>query len=233
MNNDYVTCQKEVIQQIKGSLQKGQGNASFVEMRRDYENDDETCLTSVAFIPENIGEAILEKIIKPLRNIEPDHFYYSHELLHLTIKNVRTVHKPPLFDESDVVKVNQLFAELIPTFRFLTFTFEDLILFPTSVSLIGYCNEALKDLVLALDSGLREIGVPDNKKYFSDTIFFGNITLCRFTHAPSISFQNKVKDLEKIYIGATHIKTVHLITCNSICSHKTRKIIGTYQLSSL
>jgi 2'-5' RNA ligase len=231
MNNDYVISQKEVIRQIKDSIQKGQGRASFVKMRSDYENDDETCLTSVAFISKDIAKAISEKIIQPLKNIEPDHFYYSHELLHLTIKNIRTVYKPPLFNESDVVKVSQLFTEIVPAFKFLTFTFEDLILFPTSVSLIGYCNEALRNLVLALDSGLRKISVPDNKKYFSDTVFFGNITLCRLTHEPSLSFQNKVKDLENIYIGAADVQTIHLITCNSVCSTKTRKIIGTYQLS--
>ncbi|KAB8318595.1 hypothetical protein SD81_015335 [Tolypothrix campylonemoides VB511288] len=231
MNDDYVVQQKKIIQQMKDSIHQGQSKSSIVEMQSDYENDDQTCLTSVAFTSKDIAKIILEKIIEPLKSSDPNHFYYSSELLHLTIKNLRTIHNPSLFNEEDVVKAHQLFNQIIPTFQSFNFSFEGLILFPTSVALLGYCNDTLRKLVQTLDFGLREIGVPDNKKYISDTIFFGNMTLCRFTHEPSSSFQNKVKELENIYIGEMPVTEISLITCNAVCHSKTRKVIGTYKLS--
>ncbi|MGH8002418.1 MAG: 2'-5' RNA ligase family protein, partial [Brasilonema sp.] len=140
-------------------------------------------------------------------------------------------HNPPLFQNEDVVKVHELFTQIIPKFQSFTFHLEGLILFPTSVSLVGYCDETLRKLVQALDLGLKEIGVPDNKKYISDTIFFGNMTLCRLTHEPSSSFQNKVKELESIYIGEMRVTEISLIICNAVCHPKTKKVIGTYKLS--
>ncbi|NJM70483.1 MAG: hypothetical protein HC862_09750, partial [Scytonema sp. RU_4_4] len=85
--------------------------------------------------------------------------------------------------------------------------------------------------VQALDLGLREIGVPDNKKYISDTVFFGNMTLCRLTHEPSPLFQKKVKELESIYIGEMRLTEISLIICNAVCHPKTKKVISTYKLS--
>jgi hypothetical protein len=84
--------------------------------------------------------------------------------------------------------------------------------------------------VQALDDGLKEIELTDDKKYISDTVFFGNMTLCRFTQAPSLLFQDKVRELEDIYIGEMRVSEINLVTCNAVCHPKTRKIIGTYKL---
>ncbi len=231
MANLYIQQQKALSQQIKKHLSTGQSNSTFVEMRQDYENDSETCLTSVVFVPENLAQIILERVIKPLKAVEPEHFYYSSDLMHLTIKNVRTIHTPPLFTDLEVTKANQVFEKIVPQFQAFTFTVEDVMLFPTSVSLMGYSNQTLQELVPALDAGLNEAGVPDNKSYFSDTVFFGNLTVCRLTHSPSLEFRQRVKELETTHIGEMKVKELHLITCNSVCHPKTRKIIGTYQLS--
>ncbi len=230
MNESYVAQQKKIIQQMKDNIRLGQIKQSIVEMRSNYENDNATGLVSVAFPPINITKIISEKIIEPLKSTDNNHFYYSTEFLHLTIKNVRTVNSPPLFNNEDVDKVDNLFAQIFPKFETFNFTLQGLVLFPTSVSLIGYCHETLKELVQTLDFGLKDIGVPDNKKYISDTIFFGNITLCRFTQNPNSSFKNKLQELENIYIGEMPVSEVSLITCNSVCNPKTRKIIATYKL---
>jgi len=232
MTDTYITQQKQLIKQIKNNLTENLDKPTLVEMQKDYENDDQRCLTSVVFIPEDIGKKISEKIIKPLKNIEPDHFYYPLDSMHLTIKNIRTIHKPPLFSSQDVNKVKALYQEIIPKFSSFKFSLQGLVNFPTSVNLIGYCDETLKKLVKALDTGLKQIGVPDDKKYFSNSVFFGNITVCRFTHQPSKSFIKKVKELENILIGELEINKINLITCNVVCIPKTRKVIGTYHLNN-
>ncbi|NMG23049.1 hypothetical protein, partial [Brasilonema bromeliae] len=161
MSDNYIAQQKKMIQQVKDSISQGQSQLSIVEMRSDYENDDAICLASLTFPSKDIAQTISKEIIAPLQSLDSHHFYYSSECLHITIKSIRTVHNPPLFKNEDVVKVHELFTQIVPNFKSFTFSLEGLILFPTSVSLVGYCDETLRKLVQALDLGLREIGVPD------------------------------------------------------------------------
>lgn len=232
MPNNYITLQKQFIKKIRASLSKDKFKATVVEPQKDYENDNQICLTSSASIPKNISYKIVKKIITPLKNIDPVHFYFRPELMHLTIKNIRTIHQPPLFTNADVIKVDKLFKELIPLFPSLNFYLEDLVLFPTSISLIGYCDEGFKKLVRALDSGLKKIGVPDDKKYFSNTIFFSNITLCRFAHKLTTPFIEKAKELQNIKIGNLRVKKINLISGNAVYNPKMKKIIAEYQLKN-
>jgi 2'-5' RNA ligase len=228
--NDYIMPQKALLSSIKQQLQKGQSESTFVEMRSDYENDIEICLTSVVFVPLAIGKAITETVISPLHAIAPEHYYYSPDLLHITIKNVRTIHHPPLFNESDILKANQVFAEIVPTFLCFNFLLEEVILFPTSISVIGYADRTLQELVQALDYGLRQIGVPDNKTYFSVTTFFGNLTCCRLTQSPSQELRDRLQSLDLSTLGAIPVQQIHLITCNAVCHPNSRTVIGTYRL---
>ena len=150
--------------------------------------------------------------------------------MHLTIKNVRSVHSPPLFTAAEVARVDELFAALIPRHRAFVFSLEEVVAFATSVVLIGYCDESLKRLVQALDAGLRRIGVPDDKRYVSEDIFFGNITLCRFRRPPSAEFLQAVDRLTHAYRRELPIEVLHLITCNAVCGPESRRVVSAYRL---
>lgn len=230
MQDDYVTQQKAIVQQLKDSLRQRQDQISVVQMRSDYENDPELSLTSVIFPPESIVQTILTQVIQPLQRIEPNHFYYSGDLLHITIKNVRVMHHPPRYTQADVAQVRTLFAQIVPLFPPFTFSLEGAIVFPTSISLIAYCGETLRKLVQALDQGLREIGLPDDKQYISDTVFFGNMTVCRFTQPPSREFLDRVNDLSALHLGTIPVTQLHLVTCNCVCSRRT--LIDTVSLAA-
>ncbi len=106
-------------------------------------------------------------------------------------------------------------------------------LFPTSVALVGYSNDNLQKLVFSLDKGLKKIGITDDKKYASKKIFFGVISLCRFTHKPTKKFLDAVEKISKVKIETLKLKVkdLYLITCNCMNNPKTRKIIETYQLT--
>ena len=113
---NYQQQQKLLIQQIKGDLEHKQNKATAVAMRKtkdEYDNPEEATLTSVVFIPSILGQQIAEKIIKPLKQIEPEHFYYPLESMHLTIKNIRTVSQPPLFSATDAQKTDKVFKEVV------------------------------------------------------------------------------------------------------------------------
>lgn len=228
---NYQNQQKNLIEEIVKKInEQGSIASTIVEMRGDYENDDAICLTSVVFLNEELRHLVSKEIIEPLRAIDPSHYYYQLDSLHLTIKNIRTIHKPPLFSSEDVEKAKQVFNKIIPSFKIFEFELKGLVRFPTSVSLMGYSDNILYDIVSTLDSELKEIGVPDNKKYVSDTVFFGNITICRFTSQPSDEFLAKVEEMKDLFVGKLKVKEVSLIKCNSVCSPVNREVIETFRL---
>ena len=188
------------------------------------------CLTSVAFLPDDTAQDIHRSIVKPLSEMEPAHYYYTPDSMHITIKNVQTVHNPPSFNDSDVRKVNRLFAELIPQHPSFSFSLEEVVPFQNSVTLIAYADVRLRDLVRKLDAGLNRIGVPDNKQYVSDDVYFGNVTLCRYTRPPSEKFREAVAEMAHRYKGVLEVEVIHLITCNSVCAPASRRILYSYSL---
>jgi 2'-5' RNA ligase len=202
-------------------------------MLANYAGDERITLTTVVFISAELAKIIMAKIIEPLKKIEPEYFYYPTASMHLTIKNVRTINEDgpgPLFTEEEAIRVDNLFKKIVTNFQSFDFTLQGLMPFATSISLMGYSDERLKQLVQGLDQGLKAIGVPDNKRYFSNEIFFGNISLCRFTHQPGEGFLAKVRELEDVFIGELPIKEINLITCNNVCRPDTKRVIGTYKL---
>lgn len=109
---------------------------------------------------------------------------------------------------------------------------EEVLAFPTSVALLAYSQNILHELVPALNKGLKRIGLPDNKKYLSDRVFWGNVTVCRLTHEPSDKFKLAVQKLRSLKIGQLKVEKIVLITCNAVCHPKSRQIIGEYALRS-
>lgn len=228
--NTYKDRQKKLIQEMKKTFVQGESKSTVVEMRKNYADDPALCLTAIAHIPPEITQEIQEKIIQPLKAIDPKQYYYPSNSLHLTVKNIRTIHDPPIFTRQDIEKAKVVFAAVIPKHQSYTYELEDLLLLPTSLSLMGYTDEGLRYLVEELDQALIKNGVPDNKQYFSDSVFFGNITLCRFTRIPSSAFRQKINELQTIKIGAVEVEQIQLITTNAVNHPSFRKIIATYWL---
>jgi 2'-5' RNA ligase len=227
--DNYRNLQKQAIRKLIEMAQDDSA-VSRIPMRPDYESDRAVCLTSVVAIPIPVAQEIERQIIQPLRAIEPVHHYYAPEAMHLTIKNVQVVHDPPSFSEADIERVNRLFAEIIPRRRVFAFSLEQVVAFATSLSLIGYCGHELQELVQALDSGLKRIGIPDNKKYISDSVFFGNITLCRFVRPPSEQFLQAVRERQDAYRAELRVKEIRLISCNAVCARDSLHVWHTYRL---
>jgi 2'-5' RNA ligase len=230
MSSHYLLQQKACVKKLENFFRQDSHKSTIVNMQKDYINDDQICLTSVAFIPSHISAEIIKNISNPLRKIEADHYFYPPGSLHVTIKNVRTINNPPLFTTSGVKKVNEVFNKIISKFPIFEFSVEDVLVFPTSLSVMAYSSAIFQKLVLLLDETLKEIGVPDNKKYFSDSVLWGNITICRFIQKPGdrfIALARKMRDLE---IGKFRVEKISLITCNAVCHVESRKIIAEYKL---
>lgn len=227
---NYKSKQQKTISEMEKTFIRGGQKSTIVEMRQDYFNDNQIALTSIIRIDSKICNKITEEVIEPLRQIDPNHFYFSPESMHITIKNIRTINNPPSFTQEDVDKASTLFSKLIPKFDSFEFEIEDVILFPTSISVMAYSNKTLYDLVTALDKGLNEIGVPDNKQYFSNSVFWGNITICRFTEKPSNEFVEKVKSLRYSKFGKQRVDKINLVEMNAVLNPRYLKIVADYKL---
>ncbi|MCD4760831.1 hypothetical protein K8R42_02955 [bacterium] len=229
---NYKNKQKQLVREIIKSSAPNKDKVSFWDLEKDYSKDNRLCLTSVIFLSKKTVQKITRKVIEPLKAIEPEHYYYQYGAMHATLKSIRRIANPVNFSQSDIKKVDQLYSELIPQFKSYTIFIEDLIKFSPSLSLIGYTDNNLSDLVNALDQGLKNIGVFDDKNYFSQDVFFNNISVCRFTHQPGEKFLDKVKEMSQIEIGEFKIKKISLINCNLACHSGSQKIINIYNLNS-
>jgi 2'-5' RNA ligase len=230
MKKSYSQLQREVVDQ----LLYGSSSASMpsiVPMEPDYRGEIRRCLTSVAFVPINTAERIQSNIIDSLREIDPTHYYYPPDTMHITIKNIRTVHAPPLFTNTDIEKCKSVFSEVSARHPPFSFELSQVVVFSTSVSVIGFCDKRLKDLILDLDSELQNAEVPDNKKYISDSVFFGNVTVCRFTAPPSARLLQAAREMQTAVNETVPVTDINLITCDSVCSSSSCTLIDSFQLS--
>ncbi len=226
----YEQKQLEQIKIIEEKFKKGETPSTIVQPVKDYVNDNRICLTSITFIPLKIEELILNQIIKPLKKADSRQYFYIPHSFHLTIQNIRTINKPPLFNQQDIENAKKVFKKVIPKYPSFSFEIKRLFELPTSLSLSAFSEKIFADLVLELRSELIKNNVPDNKTYASNDIMFGNITIVRYTKPPNNSFFEKVKELKNIEIGKLEIKTISLITTNSVCHPNSTKIISEYKI---
>jgi len=196
----------------------------------DYEADQAMCLTSVVFPPTSFCERIQAELIDPLRKLDPSHYYYPPQSLHVTIKNVRTIASPANFGEAEISAAQDVFATVVPAFPELPLSFEEVVAFGNSAAVVGYSDRSLGELILGLDEGLRKAELPDDKKYISDSVFFGSITLCRFRGLPSEEFVQRLSELSADFTAKLPVEVVDLVVCNAVCHSGSRQAIGSYRL---
>ena len=219
-DDDYPTQQRRLLARVRRDVRAAQ-SASSVPRATDYAGDPARSLTIVAFPPPSVRAAIATQLQAPLAALAPDHYYYPGASFHITIKNVRQAAHPPTFDAADVARAAHLLPAIAHRHAPFTFTFHEALSFPNSISLIGYSSAALQALVLDLDRTLRAAGLPDDKRYMSDTVFFGNITFCRFTAEPSPAFLETARALTLAAPVQVEVNELTLITCNADAAPST------------
>jgi len=176
----YEERQHELFEELESRFKKDRNSVEIVEPVSDYVSDNRICLTSVVFLPEYVAHKVNNRIIERFSGIDERQYFYVPESLHLTIQNVRTAHDPPLFTKNDIEHVKRIFRKIVPRYNQFTFYLRGLFETPTSFSVRGYCSEDLHNLIVSLRKEMISEGVPDNKKYGSNDVFFGNITCLSF-----------------------------------------------------
>jgi 2'-5' RNA ligase len=225
----YQRGQIMVVDEIDSQVKNDAVRFSTVAPIGDYSNDPRICLTSVHFPKDDLLNIIWDTLIEPLRETSPDHYYYSKDNLHLTIKNVRLINNPPNFTANDVIRAKAVFEKAIQEHKKIRVYFYRLLLFKSNLALVGTTDEELDKLVLDLDRGLNEAGVSDDKQYMNTANFFCNMTLVRFNTDISSSLKEKIKVLStRINIKSYEMDSVTLLTSSAVMNN--RRIIGKWDL---
>ncbi len=226
----YLDLQREIVSALEYGAPSQSADVSVVPMQLDYERHPDRTLTTVMFIEKEIGQAIQEALIEPLSRVEPEHHYYSSDALHITIKNIRSLANPPTFTETDIENADRILRSTIPKHQAFNLMLEETVAFRNSVTVIGFTDQRLKQLIQDLDRRLRKADLPDDKRYASNCVFFSNITLCRFVHQPSDAFLQAVSGLRHEFHRLLKVRQLHLVVANPVCTAATRRIINSYDL---
>lgn len=222
----YQEEQLRLIKRIEEGFKNGQSPSTIVEPVDDYTKDNRICLTLVTFLPSNLENGIIKKLIIPLQNADQRHYFYVPTSFHITIQNVRTIAQPPLFNNADIEKVKAVLERTIPQFSSLEFNLKRIFQLPTSLSICAFTDKSLGNLALRIREELVKEGVSDNKQYANREVVFANTTFCRYQTEPNEEFKKLVNELKDVKIGEFEAKDVSLITTNCVCLPEMTKILS-------
>jgi len=226
----YKDKQRELVRSIEVGFKRGDAPSTIVSSVTNYADDRQIGLTSVSFLSRELQYKISSEIIAPLRAADPNQYYYPPESLHLTVQNLKTISDPPLFDRQYIEKARKVFAQTVPNHEPLSLDIQGIFELPTSLALCAFSSETYEELVLNLRKGLEVAGIPDDKKY-APGVVLGNITFCRFTQKPNISFEHKVEELKEVKMGSFELENIYLIQSNAVCSVPRTEVLDRFILA--
>jgi 2'-5' RNA ligase len=197
----------------------------------DFANDPRLALVCLYFVPEQVQDFILSEISSPLRAADPALYFYPRASLHLTVKNVRYINSPPNYTAADIQKVRRGFRGVVPGIKAFPMDLEWIFEQPSSLSVCGFSDDSLLRIVNTLNQTLIDVGVPDDKKYFSQEIFFGNVSFCRFQEPPNQAFREKVRELKQVKVGRVTIDKVWLVETDLVCHPARTRVLEEFRLA--
>lgn len=225
---NYQEKQLEIIAKIESQIESCNGKFSVVTPVADFENDERICLTSV-HLPSDDFKNRIQKLIKPLKEKYPEHYYYKPESTHITIKNIRVINDPPHFNDKDIETAKKIFSEVIPKHHKFNAYYFRFMLFQNNLALVGTTDEEYGRIILDLDGEMNKKGIKDDKTYVDTNVFFSNITLARFTKPVDPEFKKMVRKMsDSIEFDPYEIDSVSLITANAAL--KKLNVIETWGL---
>lgn len=221
--------QQEVINAIEEQIKDNTVTFTTVAPVENFEDDPRLCLSGFHIPNDSLKEAVQHTIINPLKAIAPEHYYYTNDSLHITVKSIRAITERFSRDKNTSTKAKEVFSTVVPKYTAFTVFFYRLLLFPTSLALVGTTDPEFDDLVLELENELRNAGIPDDRKYANNKYFFCNMTFMRFSKPVSTILREKIEHLsQSITVKPYTVDSVSLVSCNAV--FKKRNMYGTWLL---
>lgn len=224
----YTDRQRALIDSIRRDLASGASRAAEAS-RPDFEDRAGRCLTSLIEVPTDVARRVECEVIAPLRALDPSALFYEPEQLHVTLKNVRTVKSPPDFGPREIAAADRAFRAVVPGAPAFSYDLEGLVPLPASIVLVGYTDARLHRLLAGLDAALAAEGVPDDKRYFSQEVFMGLVTVARFREPPAPALVEALAARRGLRLGAFEVTSARLVTCDAVYGPESRRLHGEYR----
>lgn len=228
----YQDKQILAMRDLEAASVKGGACSTIVPMLSNvdaYASDRRLCLTAVCFLEETLAAGINSTILAKLQAVEPHHYFYFPQSLHVTIQNLRTISAPPAFDNEHIRVAEAVLGRVIGAHKAFDLQLQGMLKLPTSVSIAGLSDESLPKLVLELRQELLYAGIADDKKYSGDVVF-SNVTVCRYTQTPSDSFIEIVRQHADCFFGMLRVQAVDLIATNAACHPSKTRVLQRFPL---
>ena len=225
--------QRAVVESLRFGAPRVERRPTLVPFRDDYASEPGRCLTTLCFLPASVASAVRDRIVAPLRDVAPRHYWLDTDSLHCTVKNVRVVSDPPSFGEAEIARVDAMLREVVARHEPFEIPFEQVVAFERSISIVGYPGERMVALVEDVDRGLSEIGLPDDKSYVADVVL-ANITICRFVARPEDELLLRLAAADRdgrFEPFAVPVERFVLLSGNAVCAPTARTVLHSYELT--
>lgn len=207
--------QLELLESLQIEANQGKVSSTLVSPTTDYLSDPRICLTVISYPPKDLVEQFVVWQNR-LREVDPTPYYLPLYALHVSCSNIRVVNDPPHFTDDDIATAKQVVEEVAKRHQSVTVRYEKFLRLPTNLLAVATADATWSELVRDLRSSLAEVGVPDDKSYISEEVFFINTTLARYTQTPSKAFFDCVDELGKEISGEFTVQSLHLVSCNAV-----------------
>ena len=225
---DYAVNQFGIVQELQAAFDSREpANATLVQPVDNYSADSRRFLGVLATPPPFLIHQI-STLQEELKKADRRQFMIPPEALHLTMKNIRTISDPPNFSETDVEHIQGLLPQFTANTPPIRMIGHGLLRTPTSCSVPIFTDANFGKFVCELDASLKQLGVPDDKRYNSTDIFFTNITIARYTCTPNSQFQSILAQFSQIQLPEFTISSVKLISSNLAFTAKWHLEFGEY-----
>ncbi len=226
----YQDQQYQLFNQLESAYQRGETPSNVYPKIKDYANDPRLCLTLANWIDPDLALSIDETLIQPLKAVDPRQFYYPQTSLHTTLLTLFLAADPPMFTASEVAVIKKVLEKVIPTLEPITYHLKGLFLMPNSIGLRGYTGSELYTAIKTIRTALEKEGIKINPGVASDEVYFGHITLCRFTTPPNSAFWHKTVELRNRSFGYKTVKCWDLLATNFAFASNSIQKFGKFTL---
>lgn len=230
----YRQKQRELMDRLEKQSLDGSAPVFAVPRESDYGSSSELCLTLLGFLSPMKKTAVVservQEVIKGFREVDPAQYFYLPESLHLTVQNVRRISDPPTFGPDEIEAACRVFRSRLQGLAPLAFELCGFIRLKNSLSVAGFAPDSYPALIRSLKEGLELEGIPDDKRYMSDDVIFGNVTISRFSCEPTAAFDSRLASIAHESFGELVLDKLSLVVTNSVCHPRATKVIEEYIL---
>jgi 2'-5' RNA ligase len=171
----------------------------------------------------------IAKIMKLLKNIEPEQYYYPFENMHITTLNLTPFTKDFVFDKKQCEAFNKVFKKAFIGIKPFNVKLKGITSSKGAVIIQGFYKDAFQKIREDIRREAQKQGVSLNEDYERKTAHSTIIRFRKKLRSPK-DFVNQIEKHRNTDLGTVRIDKVLLVLTDWYNRKEKKTIIATYQL---